>query len=294
MKICGHLLVSALSVLPLVTAAETPSRFHTINGRDRFSTNDSLGTLAADEDPDGNWGLVTDGFQLSIRFSKSTYTNGEPIEALVIFRNVSDRSREFVSSSAVDRNLTFVIIDESGAVLQKRAAEFDRFQDMHSDALPIGGQTKSRHRVDAGFDFSNKGTYNVSVTRTVYSREGKSPIPVSSASAQIHVSADDSVASDRATLPNNDSNAQSIPSQKTVDAKGSPGFFIGSTREGRAMSGNPRRMQAQQEGALEVFPASATANSFTNFQRIGIGVVAGLFGLVLVVFWRALRRKTQR
>ena len=44
----------------------------------------------ADQDPEGNWGPVTEGFQLSIRFQKNTFTNEEPITAGVIMRNLTD------------------------------------------------------------------------------------------------------------------------------------------------------------------------------------------------------------
>src|SRR5215472_4660471 len=45
----------------------------------------------AKEDPEGNWGAVNEGFQLSIRLSKSTFTNGEPVVATIILRNVHDK-----------------------------------------------------------------------------------------------------------------------------------------------------------------------------------------------------------
>ena len=44
-----------------------------------------------EDDPEGNWGQISEGFQLSIRFSKDTFTNGEPVIASILLRNVSDR-----------------------------------------------------------------------------------------------------------------------------------------------------------------------------------------------------------
>ncbi|MGZ4961887.1 MAG: hypothetical protein ACXWBP_09280 [Limisphaerales bacterium] len=46
-------------------------------------------------DRNGNWGAPLHGFQLSIRLPKLTFTNGEPVTAKVIFRNVSDKVVSF-------------------------------------------------------------------------------------------------------------------------------------------------------------------------------------------------------
>ena len=45
----------------------------------------------AEDDPEGHWGAPSEGYQLSIRLEKETFTNGEPITASVLLRNVSDR-----------------------------------------------------------------------------------------------------------------------------------------------------------------------------------------------------------
>src|SRR5437588_386756 len=44
----------------------------------------------ADQDMEGNWGRATEGFRLSVRLSKSVFTNGEPVVATVFLRNVTD------------------------------------------------------------------------------------------------------------------------------------------------------------------------------------------------------------
>src|SRR5208282_4622230 len=48
-------------------------------------------SLPAEVFPEGHWGTVQDGFQLSLRFNKQTYTNGEPIIAALLLRNVTNR-----------------------------------------------------------------------------------------------------------------------------------------------------------------------------------------------------------
>ena len=44
----------------------------------------------ANEDPEGNWGGATNGFQLSLRFEKTIFTNGEPVVATTLMRNVTN------------------------------------------------------------------------------------------------------------------------------------------------------------------------------------------------------------
>lgn len=41
-------------------------------------------------DTNGHWGEVLFGFQVGLRLSKFTFTNGEPVKAIVYLRNVSD------------------------------------------------------------------------------------------------------------------------------------------------------------------------------------------------------------
>src|SRR3954471_23859078 len=42
---------------------------------------------SAEQDPDGHWGEITNGLQLSLRFEKGEYQVGEPLTAVVLLRN---------------------------------------------------------------------------------------------------------------------------------------------------------------------------------------------------------------
>ncbi len=57
----------------------------------------------ADQDPEGHWGAVDSGLQLSLRFEKSTYSNGEPVVATILIRNVSASTIEYVRAYATGR-----------------------------------------------------------------------------------------------------------------------------------------------------------------------------------------------
>ncbi|MBI3875189.1 MAG: hypothetical protein HY300_04360 [Verrucomicrobia bacterium] len=43
----------------------------------------------AEFDIEGNWGMIAEGLQMSLRFDKNVYSSGEPIFASVIIRNVN-------------------------------------------------------------------------------------------------------------------------------------------------------------------------------------------------------------
>lgn len=47
--------------------------------------------LPAKDFSEGNWGQVTNGCQVSLRFSKQAFTNGEPIEGIILMRNVTNQ-----------------------------------------------------------------------------------------------------------------------------------------------------------------------------------------------------------
>ena len=49
----------------------------------------------AENDPEGNWGEPSEGFQLSLRFAPRLYTNREPIIFRCIMRNLSDRELSY-------------------------------------------------------------------------------------------------------------------------------------------------------------------------------------------------------
>lgn len=63
----------------------------------------------AEDDPEGNWGQISEGFQLSIRLSKNTFTNGEPVSASILLRNVSDKPLTYYVSIPKDDEMKFFV-----------------------------------------------------------------------------------------------------------------------------------------------------------------------------------------
>src|SRR5207247_4417721 len=69
------------------------------------------------EDPQGNWGVVSEGFQMSVRFDKESFVVGEPIVATVVIRNVSDRPLWYWIS-VPDLDSIIVINDQKTQVMR--------------------------------------------------------------------------------------------------------------------------------------------------------------------------------
>lgn len=59
----------------------------------------------ASDDPDGNWGAITNGLQASIRFKQRVYGTNEPIVAVVLIRNLGEASRFWISDHGIQSDL---------------------------------------------------------------------------------------------------------------------------------------------------------------------------------------------
>ncbi|HTL55712.1 MAG TPA: hypothetical protein VL361_08530 [Candidatus Limnocylindrales bacterium] len=132
----------------------------------------------ADTDPDGNWGSVVEGFQLSLRFEKETYTNGEPLNAWVLLRNVSDRPLIYPFEGSPDeRELTFVLFSgkdrvygkfdqRPGASLEERLRMI-RTGHGWTRVSPVGSQHKSCVDVSQTYGLLNVGEYVMHAKREI-------------------------------------------------------------------------------------------------------------------------------
>jgi hypothetical protein len=59
-------------------------------------------SLPVNDFPEGNWGQPFRGFQLSLRFNKDIYTNDETMTAILLVRNITNRSIGFYYASEAD------------------------------------------------------------------------------------------------------------------------------------------------------------------------------------------------
>ena len=73
-------------------------------------------SLPSKDFPEGNWGEVINGLQLSLRFDKQTYTNGEKITAIMLIRNTTNQAIRYLNDFPIE----FSVITTDGQPLASK------------------------------------------------------------------------------------------------------------------------------------------------------------------------------
>jgi len=128
-------------------------------------------SLPAKDFPEGNWGAVQDGFQLSMRFEKKIFTNGEPIVVTLLLRNVTNSdvrlSYSHLPVGYSDGPIGFQIISAAGTGMTQHKYELDGVINGALPTLFPGTQAKFSERLDKRFDLTN-GIYSVRAITTAW------------------------------------------------------------------------------------------------------------------------------
>jgi hypothetical protein len=129
-----------------------------------------------EHDPEGNWGPVLEGFQLSIRLEKASFTNGEPVIARMLLRNVTNSVRTYLVSSTHDPEDTLVLFRDEARVPRadepKPGASFvERLKGIRNGSTwhcpsPPGTQRRFVADLSKIFDLTN-GNYTVFAQREI-------------------------------------------------------------------------------------------------------------------------------
>jgi hypothetical protein len=133
----------------------------------------------AEDDPEGHWGTNTEGFQVSLRLSKGTFSNGEPILATIILRNVSNRELAYMEPRGpwdFDRYTSAVLLTGKERVQSNEEPKpgmtfSERVRLAHPGSYiltssPVGTQRKFSVDLTKLFPITN-GQYTVIGVRTV-------------------------------------------------------------------------------------------------------------------------------
>lgn len=137
----------------------------------------SVESRPAAEDSSGNWGPVTEGFQMSIRLKKSRFTNGEPIRATILLRNVSDQTLGYFASIPKGNELQ-LLASRNGQKLYRNneprpGATFpERLKQVKNGiewtpTLEPGTQRESLEELTNAFDLSKNGEYTVQADQEI-------------------------------------------------------------------------------------------------------------------------------
>jgi hypothetical protein len=101
--------VRALPLKVWLNYAPDPASYEPYRGQGPYETY-SPALLAAlnapecapvEDDPEGNWGEMVDGLRLSLRFQPRSITNGTPLVAVVILRNVTNREIQWTALDGI-------------------------------------------------------------------------------------------------------------------------------------------------------------------------------------------------
>lgn len=150
-------------------------------------------------DPEGNWGSPQDGGQLSVRFRKAVFTNGEQIIATFYIRNIADKTLSYLSSGPSDWSFGIVVFREGegkrvlskieendiihpGTLRMSRSS--DRIRDF---SVQIGMQDQKEVSLSRLYDLTRPGRYYVSGTVAIDRGTNLSKGSITSGTAMIEI-----------------------------------------------------------------------------------------------------------
>jgi len=119
-------------------------------------------SLPAEEFPEGNWGKVQDGFQLSLRFDKPKYKVGEPITATILLRNITNRTLMYQASFIAGKSSPIgLAVTDHQSNLVRPTSDIIRVISSHEKKLYPNTQHKYQERLNAMYNLTTNGTYSV-------------------------------------------------------------------------------------------------------------------------------------
>jgi hypothetical protein len=143
--------------------------------------------VSAEKDSSGNWGAIVDGLQLSLRFRGSEYQPGEPIVAVILFRNLeSSEHPERWADEDLDNLFSFIIRHGTNmfSIPTTRTNPLPpHATSIRGTRLPPHGQELAAVRIDRQFNFNAPGEYSIQANRKIQCRKSNSLIDTNILSA---------------------------------------------------------------------------------------------------------------
>jgi len=143
----------------------------------------------AQRDSEGNWGEVTNGWQLSLRFPKATYSVGEPVEGMIILRNVSTNIMRYPVALSGGFAITWARKDRD-LKLRQELREPEGFSSSMGPTLYPRTQREFHVRFDQVLSTNSPNTFILSVRTRVPKIHEQGIAEVSSGEAAIQVLSD--------------------------------------------------------------------------------------------------------
>ncbi|HEX3856079.1 MAG TPA: hypothetical protein VHY30_02145 [Verrucomicrobiae bacterium] len=132
-------------------------------------------TLPAKDFPEGNWGQPFRGFQLSLRFNKDIYTNDEPITAILLLRNITNRFINYSGSDSANNDGPFElsVTTEKGQLLTSPPI-VDWIVSAGGGGIPTNTQHKYLEQLNNRYNLTN-GAYLVQASLRYQTIKKRSP-----------------------------------------------------------------------------------------------------------------------
>ena len=141
-----------------------------------------------DKDSDGHWGMAEEGLRLSLRFARSQYTNGEPIVAKVLLRNVARQKLECENVLGPEWDFHFAVWrGPNGRLQEDRSGEPSGTTGAKHQLVYLRTQRRFLIRLDGRFDFTAPGIYSIVVKTKVPKADKQGLVEISSGTAQLEV-----------------------------------------------------------------------------------------------------------
>lgn len=139
----------------------------------------------SENDPNGHWGPIYYGYQLSIRLNKDMFQTNEPVIATIIYRNTGTNVLHHGTPYGGDLDFQIAILDENGRRLP------DSFVPQrttgHGSQWQPGTQYKCQSNLTQRYGLIRLGTYSVSVHRRLSNPEANGWINLASGTATIKI-----------------------------------------------------------------------------------------------------------
>ncbi len=122
--------------------------------------------LPAEKDPAGNWGPLTNGIQISARLYATNFAVGDPVPAVILWRNVGEKPMNFPLDS--EENYRFdLYLQRNGEVLEPKLPHIRSggYGSVSGGDVEPGTQYKETERLDEIFDLSVPGDYSFEAGR---------------------------------------------------------------------------------------------------------------------------------
>ena len=149
--------------------------------------------LPAEQDTNGNWGLPTDGMQLSVRFRQTDFLSGQMVPAYIILRNLSNTKRQWWRNALPDNGYLFILTHGTNTINWVRPQSHpsnDRYfsgSATEADPYKYVAEPKTQSLtivyLNRFYDLGQPGLYSLQVQIQVPTLDGKETTNVLSGTA---------------------------------------------------------------------------------------------------------------